>query len=1175
MFWSAAKKLSSYFLAILLFTPQAFAGAVITYHGRILDSSDRPVESNSVTFRIRIYSPNPGKCLLYEETRTFSMHGTNGVFVIPIGDGVGTRTSNDPGVVMEKIFSNDPNFTFNTTNTPKLVCNSGTTYTPDPLHQRQLAVFFDDHSGAGEQTLPLADISFVPLAVSAYDSQNLGGTPANSVLRVNGGVASSLSPANFTELLALINGSSLQYEKAGKLKGLTVPTLTDGQVLGWSGGAWSAITPMTSYTETDPLVKAFAKANLPACGANQFLQNDGSGNLVCTAAASGGGSVTSVAAGTGLLTDQTGNAAITSSGTFSVDVGTGAYQIVQMGSDSKLPAVDGSKLTNVAATTAVTASGLTSTAVINTSGNITTSGTLTAVNSSSTNVYTDNLYVRSPAAGGNSIRITGPTTPIAGNYILRLPEALPSAGTSKVLVSDDAGNLSWAAQSAGSVTSVTGQAPIAIDSSTASAPKVTLPKATAAVDGYLDKADFAAFNNKQTAGNYVVTLQGDVTSSNYTVGTVDVAVNKIRGTPVSAAPTLTGQVLRYEAGSLVPSYISMLDLRSKIDGSLALSTSCGTSKTLTFNSATDSLKCEDILITKSQISDLGTLGSLAAKNVVSLTTDVSGVLPVANGGTNSSATLNNNRLMASSGGAIIEAAAITGNRALVSNSSGIPVASVVNDTELSYVSGVTSALQTQLNSKAATTDLTNYVLLAGRAGGQTINGSTGASGNLTLDSTSHGTKGNIVLNPTSGNVGIGIASPSYALSVNGTIYGNSEILENNTNSSSGPAISFWKHRNYAATQSGDELGFLSFIGHDGTGLYRSASITSYAEGAPTSGTHTVPGALVFSTTSSGSDVTEKMRITSAGKVGIGTSNPTVDFEVNKSTSSIVGIFGGDTYQKGLNIGTSSTNRWSWYQETAANGRSLNLYRDQTGISAGASYVMTILHNGNVGIGPSSPSARFEVIRNFNGEANTTAGFIGGTDSGTTNTGAYFVQKDAVGLASPGTRLFNVVSNGVSKFVVDGAGSVGIGNATPSYLLDVSGQARFTGGYTTSDVRYKRNIASLEHSLDEVLKLRGVSYDFRVDEFPKKGFSSSPQVGLIAQEVEKVYPQVVDTDREGYKSVNYQALISPVIEAIKELYHKYLAQEEESKAQKALIQEQAKKIQELESRLEKIEQKLVK
>lgn len=125
-----------------------------------------------------------------------------------------------------------------------------------------------------------------------------------------------------------------------------------------------------------------------------------------------------------------------------------------------------------------------------------------------------------------------------------------------------------------------------------------------------------------------------------------------------------------------------------------------------------------------------------------------------------------------------------------------------------------------------------------------------------------------------------------------------------------------------------------------------------------------------------------------------------------------------------------------------------------------------------------------------------------------------------------------MSNGASKFVVDGAGSVGIGNATPSYLLDVSGQARFTGGYATSDIRYKRNIASLEHSLDEVLKLRGVSYDFRVDEFPKKGFSISPQVGLIAQE-------------------------------------------EESKAQKALIQEQAKKIQELESRLEQIEQKLAK
>lgn len=45
------------------------AGAVITYHGRILDTQKRPVENSSVSFRVRIYSPTPEKCLLYEEVR--------------------------------------------------------------------------------------------------------------------------------------------------------------------------------------------------------------------------------------------------------------------------------------------------------------------------------------------------------------------------------------------------------------------------------------------------------------------------------------------------------------------------------------------------------------------------------------------------------------------------------------------------------------------------------------------------------------------------------------------------------------------------------------------------------------------------------------------------------------------------------------------------------------------------------------------------------------------------------------------------------------------------------------------------------------------------------------------------------------------------------------------------
>lgn len=86
---------------------------------------------------------------------------------------------------------------------------------------------------------------------------------------------------------------------------------------------------------------------------------------------------------------------------------------------------------------------------------------------------------------------------------------------------------------------------------------------------------------------------------------------------------------------------------------------------------------------------------------ISLTAAVTGVLPIANGGTNSLTALNNNRVMISSSSAIVEAAAITAARALVSDSNGIPVASATTTTELGYVSGVTSSIQTQIAAKVA------------------------------------------------------------------------------------------------------------------------------------------------------------------------------------------------------------------------------------------------------------------------------------------------------------------------------------------------------------------------------------------------------------------------------------------------------------------------------------------
>jgi hypothetical protein len=93
----------------------------------------------------------------------------------------------------------------------------------------------------------------------------------------------------------------------------------------------------------------------------------------------------------------------------------------------------------------------------------------------------------------------------------------------------------------------------------------------------------------------------------------------------------------------------------------------------------------------------------------------------------------------------------------------------------------------------------------------------------------------------------------------------------------------------------------------------------------------------------------------------------------------------------------------------------------------------------------------------------------------------------------------------------------------------SGDAELTGTLTEiSDARYKKNITALSGSLDKIKQLRGVSYNW-IDE--QKG--TTEQIGFIAQEVEKVFPQLVHSNKEGYKSVAYSHMIPALLEAIKE------------------------------------------
>lgn len=80
--------------------------------------------------------------------------------------------------------------------------------------------------------------------------------------------------------------------------------------------------------------------------------------------------------------------------------------------------------------------------------------------------------------------------------------------------------------------------------------------------------------------------------------------------------------------------------------------------------------------------------------------------------------------------------------------------------------------------------------------------------------------------------------------------------------------------------------------------------------------------------------------------------------------------------------------------------------------------------------------------------------------------------------------------------------------------------------SSSDKRLKKNINTLNNSLENISKLRWVSFDWKS--------TWKKEIWLIAQEVEEVYPNVVDTDEKWMKSVKYSNLVAPLIESVKEL-----------------------------------------
>ncbi|MFN0202967.1 MAG: tail fiber domain-containing protein [Bacteroidia bacterium] len=391
---------------------------------------------------------------------------------------------------------------------------------------------------------------------------------------------------------------------------------------------------------------------------------------------------------------------------------------------------------------------------------------------------------------------------------------------------------------------------------------------------------------------------------------------------------------------------------------------------------------------------------------------------------------------------------------------------------------------------------------------------------------------------------------------------------------------------------GDFVGGIWGNAYDGTTYQWMTAIITQVDGTP--GVNDMPGRLLFATSPDGSNYpVERMRITSAGNVGIGTSAPTLAIlQQHGVVGNTSAIFGGN-----LN-GISLVSSWpgiyfnAYYSggtRALQTGYTGNISLDPiggryifntgataaTGVLAAQTERMTILNNGNVGINTFAPTALLEV----NGSVIINE-FASNSDvrmESQTRPYMFWLDADQNAVrygSSAGTLSSNgSVINGVTvdylvdfdKGTADGA-AVGIGSV--EFLLDGISETHINNDFTptvnitydlgftyawddvyaddfwnVSDIRAKKEVKDMSYGLAELMKMRTISYKLKEDPFQET------KLGLVAQEVLALTPELVKT--HDYKAtdenepnklnrvalenmrVNYVSMVPVLIKAIQE------------------------------------------
>jgi hypothetical protein len=323
------------------------------------------------------------------------------------------------------------------------------------------------------------------------------------------------------------------------------------------------------------------------------------------------------------------------------------------------------------------------------------------------------------------------------------------------------------------------------------------------------------------------------------------------------------------------------------------------------------------------------------------------------------------------------------------------------------------------------------------------------------------------------------------------------------------------------TLGGDLTGNVSIDGSANVTLTATIAADSVALGTDTTGNYA--GSVAVS--GSGLSIT--------GTAGEGTAYTVTSNATNANTASTIvfrdasGNFSAGTITAALNgnasTATSATSATS--ATTATNANNINI----SAITSTNTTSKVVLVGSNA-TGNQSPFIDDGLTYNASTNALTATTFVGALTGAASalNTGSnYQVNALGIGVASPTTA---------GQLRVNAA--LAVGNTAPSG----TGEIRATGEITaffSSDKRLKENIVPIENALGKLKEITGVMFDWTDEHVQSRGgedgyFVRKHDTGIIAQDVERVLPEVVVEKDDGYKAVRYEKLAGLIIQAINEL-----------------------------------------